>query len=85
MSGRNFIATLALVVGLGALAATPAFGAQAIDSFEMEVSTTQAGDHPDIRTKIALDSPGNPEAAREVGLSRPTVWQQVRALERELG
>ena len=71
MSARNFIATLVVAAGLGALVATPALGAQGIDTFEMEVSTTQAGDHPDIRTKIALDSPGSPESAKEVEVRMP--------------
>jgi hypothetical protein len=71
MSARTFIATLATVAGLAALAATPAMAAQGIESFEMTTSTSQAGAHPDLRAKFSLESPGTPEAAREVEVRTP--------------
>jgi hypothetical protein len=71
MSARTFIATLATVAGLAALAATPAMATQEIGSFEQTVSTTQAGGHPDIRTKFSLVSPGMPESAKEVEVQMP--------------
>jgi hypothetical protein len=66
MSARKFAATLTTLAGLMAIAATPAGASQTIESFGIEVSDTQAGAHPDIRTKFALQNPGSPEAAKEV-------------------
>jgi hypothetical protein len=71
MSARKIIATLATLAGLMAVAVTPAGASQTIENFDVEVSDTQAGGHPDIRTKFALENPGAPEAAREVEVQMP--------------
>ena len=53
------------------LLAAPAFATQPIDSFEVFTSTTQAGGHPDLETRLTLRSPGEPEAAENVIVNLP--------------
>jgi hypothetical protein len=65
-------ALAALAVGLSALAATPALASQGITSLATTMSTTQAGGHPDLVTSFELESPGAPEAARNVIFNAPT-------------
>lgn len=65
-------AALTVVASLGAmLLAGTASASQPIDSFEVFTSTTQAGGHPDLETRLTLQSPGEPEAAENVIVNLP--------------
>ena len=65
MRVRTIIATVATVLSAASLtAAAPALASEGIETFEIGISSTQAGAHPDFRTKITLEDPGQPEAAR---------------------
>lgn len=77
------IAAVALATGLViAVQASPATASQEIDSFSSSISTTQAGGHPDIVTEFALDSPGAPEAARNITIeSAEGVFGNPRAIQ----
>ena len=66
------LSTLAVAAIAFALSAPPAAASEEIESFTTTTSTTQAGGHPDLSTTFALDSPGNPEAARNVIFNAPT-------------
>ncbi len=67
--------TIALLAIAGSLAAMtlagPAFATQSIESFEVSTSTTQAGGHPNLETKLTLGDPGEPEAAENVIVNLP--------------
>jgi hypothetical protein len=67
-------ASLGLAAGLLAIAASAvsAQAAQEITSFTSTLSTSQAGDHPDIRTSFVLKDAGQPEVARNVIFNMPT-------------
>ncbi|HXR29649.1 MAG TPA: hypothetical protein VN752_00740 [Solirubrobacterales bacterium] len=65
-------ALLTLTACLAACAlATPAQASQAINDFTVTTSTTQAGGHPDVKMSFTLDSPGAPEAAKDVAVNTP--------------
>jgi hypothetical protein len=70
--GRG-ISALGTIVGVLAflLLASPAFASQAINGFEVTTTTTQAGGHPDLGLSFELDSPGQPESARNVLVNAP--------------
>jgi len=51
--------------------ATPAFAEEKIESFTTTNSTAQAGGHPDLETSFSLESPGEPEAAKNVIFNAP--------------
>ena len=53
------------------ITATPAGATQDITSFSTTVSTSQAGGHPNMTTSFSLDSPGAPEAARNIEFNAP--------------
>jgi hypothetical protein len=55
-----------------AIAAGPARASETITSFETFSSSSKAGDHPDFETSFALQSPGEPEAARNVIFNSPS-------------
>jgi hypothetical protein len=64
---------VALVLGLltmGAFSST-ASAQQQITAFEVTTSDTQSGAHPDIGMSFALESPGQPESARNVSVNTP--------------
>jgi hypothetical protein len=44
---------------------------QAVDSFFVLTSTSQAGGHPDLETQFTLNSPGEPEAAKNIRVNLP--------------
>ncbi|HEX7058824.1 MAG TPA: hypothetical protein VF176_03145 [Solirubrobacterales bacterium] len=44
---------------------------QAIDTFSVSSSNTQAGGHPDLAMSFSLDSPGAPEAAKDISVNTP--------------
>jgi hypothetical protein len=67
---RALTAAIASVLFAALLAGT-ASASQPIDSFEVFTSTTQAGGHPDLQTRLTLDSPGEPEAAENVIVNLP--------------
>ena len=54
-----------------ALAATAAVASEPIESFTSTVSTSRAGDHPDIETSFTLSNPGAPESARNITFKAP--------------
>jgi hypothetical protein len=51
--------------------AAPARASEAIESFTTTTSTSQAGAHPDLVTSFTLQSPGAPEAAKNVSFNAP--------------
>jgi hypothetical protein len=60
------------VVAAGLLITPPlARASESITSFEVTTSTTAAGGHPDLTTTFALDSPGAPESAKNIGVELP--------------
>jgi hypothetical protein len=68
----GLFALVAIASALAALAiAGPAFASQPIGSFEVSTSTTQAGGHPDLETRLTLQNPGQPEAAENVIVNLP--------------
>src|SRR4051812_20757934 len=72
MNARIRTAAFALSLALAmALTAAPALATQSIDSFSSTISSTLAGDHPDIETHFTLHDPGAPEAARNVIFNAP--------------
>jgi len=69
---RRPLTILVLCLALAGLAIPAAAAAESsIESFEVDSSTTQAGGHPDLRTKFRLDAPGQPEAASDVEVNLP--------------
>ena len=67
----RIVGCMAAVVLLGAAFASPAQATEAIESFKTTASTSQAGGHPDLETNFSLQSPGAPEAARNVIFNAP--------------
>ena len=66
---------LGAAAAIATVSAVPAQASETIKNFEVVTSTTQAGDHPDLETKIELGNHGtlNPgEAAEDVGVHLPT-------------
>jgi hypothetical protein len=68
---RGTVFTVGLVWIALAVLASPASASQAINGFEVATSTTQAGGHPDLSLSFELDSPGEPESARNVIVNAP--------------
>ena len=70
---RNLKRVLVAVAGVATmlLAASPAQASEAISSFTVDTSTTQAGGHPDLTTSMTLDSPAAPEVAKDVAVRMP--------------
>jgi hypothetical protein len=68
---RLSTALLLAIAAMLALAA-PALASEPIKSFTTTMSTSQAGGHPDLTTSFALESPGAPEAAKNVIFNAPT-------------
>ncbi len=62
---------IAAVLIAAAFFAGPAKASEAIQSFTTTTSNTQAGGHPNLTTTFALESPGAPEAARNVIFNAP--------------
>jgi hypothetical protein len=56
---------------LSGILASPSAASQAIDSFEVTSTSTQAGGHPDLGMSFSLDAPGAPESARNVAVNTP--------------
>jgi hypothetical protein len=72
MNAKTITAALAAAIALALSAAAPAMATESIDSFTTTTSDTQAGGHPDLQTTFSLDSPGNPEIAKNVSFNAPT-------------
>ena len=71
------------VLLMAALFTVPAQASEHITSFSTVSSTNQAGGHPDLETTFALESPGNPETAKNVIFNAPTgVFGNTNAIER---
>ena len=60
-------ASLLILVALAA----PAYASEGIENFKTTSSTPQAGGHPDLETSFSLQSPGEPEAAKNVIFNAP--------------
>jgi hypothetical protein len=75
----------ALLIAIAAtfLLISPAARAtQPIGGFEVTTSTTQAGGHPDLSALVELESPGEPEAAKELIVEAPEgVFGNPRAID----
>jgi hypothetical protein len=74
MTGVRAIGTAIAATALFSLfcfAASPASAFQGIDTFTTSTTTTQAGGHPDLGTSFRLNSPGSPEAAKNVTFNAP--------------
>ena len=69
---RRGAAALAVALTGLLLLAAPAIASAPIERFETELSTSQAGGHPDITTSFSLASPGQPEAAQDVVFNAAT-------------
>jgi len=67
---RYTLAAAASLLATAALAA-PALASEQIDSFSTTTSTTQAGGHPDLETRLTLQNPGEPESAKNVIFNTP--------------
>jgi hypothetical protein len=67
---RVATAGAATLIATGVLAAS-AGALQPIESFDAEITTAQAGGHPDLSYGFALEDPGEPEAASQVILNLP--------------
>ncbi len=66
----------AMLVGLACLLsaaflATPVQASEGIKSFTTTSSSQQAGGHPDLQTNFVLESPGEPESAKNVIFNAP--------------
>ena len=70
---RVLLAVLAVLASLLAAVAfaAPALASEGIASFETTMSTNLAGGHPDLVTSFELESPGEPEAAKNVIFNAP--------------
>ena len=57
-----------------------------VNATAVVISTPQAGGHPDLQTSFVLESPGSPEAAKNIIFNAPTgVFGNPRALSQCLG
>jgi hypothetical protein len=70
-SRRPVWLVLALACALFGLQAASAGAAQQIEDFDVNLSTSGAGGHPNIETSFALANPGTPEAAKNVTVNMP--------------
>ena len=78
---RAFVAGVASLLVAAAMA-VPAQANEHITSFTTTTSTEQAGGHPNLETSFALESPGNPETAKNVIFNAPTgVFGNTNAIE----
>jgi hypothetical protein len=65
-------ATAVAICLLGAAALAPgARASQGIEDFQVFTSNTEAGGHPDLETRIALQNPGGAEAAENLTVNLP--------------
>ena len=69
---RQAIGSLFAVLALAAVLAAPAAASPSIASFAVGTSDTEAGAHPDLTTKIVMNSPGQPEVVKDVAMNLPT-------------
>src|SRR5262249_47393937 len=63
--------TAALTLLIAAAWAIPAQASEGIESFTTTTSTTDAGAHPDLTTEFMLESPGAPDAPKNVIFNAP--------------
>ena len=64
-------ATAGLALLVMAFGANSALASEAVEAFSVTPSTAQAGAHPDIEVSVALQSPGSPEAAKDLTVDTP--------------
>jgi hypothetical protein len=72
LSLRGLRVAFGLSLLLLAATAASAHASEGIESFSTETSSLQAGGHPDLHTSFSLESPGQPEAAKNVTIETPT-------------
>jgi hypothetical protein len=70
--GTGFAAMIAACAVFVAGHIAPASASEAISSFGVSTSTTQAGGHPDLSASFTLANPGEPEAAEDVTVNFPS-------------
>ncbi len=71
---------IGVAVGL-AIGTSPASASQPVEFFTTSMSTAQAGGHPDLTTYFKLESPGTPEAAKNIVFNAPIgVFGNPRAI-----
>lgn len=70
---RGIRAAFAVIACISAMAvfASSALATEAISSFGVSTTTTQAGGHPDLSARFSLAEPGEPEAAQNVTVNLP--------------
>jgi hypothetical protein len=68
---KRLIGLALISVTLGALPSS-ASASQAIESFSVGSTSTQAGGHPDLETSISIANPGLPETAQTVTVNLPS-------------
>ena len=71
MIARRLASLIAATLALAAIAATPVAASQQIETFTTSTTTTQAGGHPDLQTTFTLQSPGQPESAKNITFDAP--------------
>ena len=78
MTAKMIAAALMAAAALSLAAAAPAMASEQIESFVTTMTDpqgggpySQAGGHPDLETTFSLESPGNPEAAKNVIFNAP--------------
>jgi hypothetical protein len=81
MIRRQLIGVFVVALAMAALSVSPALASEEITSFTTTSSSPQAGGHPDLTTSFTLDSPGVPEAARNIFFNAPEgVFGNTRAV-----
>src|SRR3954447_20662988 len=72
-SARNMLALVLGVLSLGAIAFAGTAAAQDMEiaEFETTASSSEAGGHPDLRTKFKLLGAGDPEIAKDITFELP--------------
>jgi hypothetical protein len=71
MSIAKTCTSLVACLTLFLLASASASASQTINAFSVTTTTTQAGGHPDVGMSFELQSPGEPESARDVMVNTP--------------
>ena len=71
LDARYIGLSVLIAFALALMLVATASASEAINSFEVTTSTTQAGGHPDLDSVFALDSPGQPETAKNVTVNLP--------------
>jgi hypothetical protein len=71
VNAKRITAAVAAAFALALVWSGPAAAEQPINTFFVLSSNSQAGGHPDLETQFTLDSPGDPEAAKNISVNLP--------------